>query len=241
MTDRLDPEELAELWNFGDPALSESRFRGAIVAGGSGQLRTLELQTQLARSLGLQGKFDEAVAVLDSVESSDARVLARVFLERGRVLNSSGHPNDAIPFFEKAQGHAQDAGDSYLEVDAYHMMAIADADNSEKWMRLGLAIAESSEDKRTRGWRGALHNNLAWNLHDAGEFAPALTEFELARDVFEETGTPEQVHIAWWSVARCLRSLGRREEALAIQRRLAADDPLDEYVAEEIEELTKTA
>ena len=241
MTDRLNPNELATFWDFSDPALSESRFRVAIDAGDDRQLRTLELQTQLARSLGLQGKFDDAKAILDGIESNDLRVQARVSLERGRILNSSGNPVDAIPSFEAAQRHAQAASDSYLEVDALHMLAIADADNSEKWGRLGVAIAESSDDKRTRGWRGALHNNLAWNLHDAGDFAAALTEFEFARDVFEESGTPEQVHIAWWSVARCLRSLGRREEALAIQRRLAADDPPDEYVAEEIAELTKTA
>jgi len=77
-----------------------------------------QVTTQLARSIGLQNKFDEANKLLDealgvhSEESSkvdkanlktnfDLIVLQlRVALERGRVHNSSGHPALAIPYFQ---------------------------------------------------------------------------------------------------------------------------------------------
>jgi tetratricopeptide (TPR) repeat protein len=52
---------------------------------------------------------------------------------------------------------------------------------------------------------------------------------------------PEQTRIAKWAVARCLRSLGRLDEALHLQRELeeehAAARTSDGYVFEEIAEL----
>jgi hypothetical protein len=49
------------------------------------------------------------------------------------------------------------------------------------------------------------------------------------------------LRIARWSVARCLRTLGRRDEALAIQRALEAEHlragTEDGYVFEELAEL----
>jgi tetratricopeptide (TPR) repeat protein len=240
MPEALNPDLLDVLWDFKDPAASESRFREAIAQDPAHARTTLELRTQLARSLGLQGRFDEALAELDAIESRDDIVLARVNLEQGRVRNSSGQPAEATAFFELARDHASAAGNDYLEVDALHMLAIAEPDRAEEWTNRALAIAESSADDRTRRWRGALHNNLAWSSHDAGELDTALAHFERALDVFQESGTADQVHIAWWSVARCYRSLGRVNEALAIQRRLAEDDPPDEYVAEELAALEST-
>lgn len=61
-----------------------------------------------------------------------------------------------------------------------------------------------------------------------------MVEFEQALAACEETGTPVQVHIAQRAIARCLRSLSRLGEALAIQERLARDDPPDPFVNEEI-------
>jgi hypothetical protein len=52
-----------------------------------------------------------------------------------------------------------------------------------------------------------------------------------------DTGTADQLHVAQWAVARCLRSLGRLEEAREIQERLFAARPDDEYVVSELAEL----
>jgi tetratricopeptide (TPR) repeat protein len=83
-------------------------------------------------------------------------------------------------------------------------------------------------------------NNAAWDLHDMGRYGEALPLFEQAQTEWTARGKPERIRIARWSVARCLRSLCRWEEALAIQRDLeaehAAADSVDGYVFEEIAE-----
>ena len=89
--------------------------------------------------------------------------------------------------------------------------------------------------RSTRGrWRASLYNNLGWSQHDAGRYNEALETFNTALSAYLQFGTPMQVHIASWSVARCLRSLGRRDEALTIQLRLQREDEPDSYVDEEI-------
>ena len=50
--------------------------------------------TQLGRAIGLQGRYEEADALLDAVDGDEPTVAVRVLLERGRVLNSSGHARD---------------------------------------------------------------------------------------------------------------------------------------------------
>ena len=59
------------LWDFDDPEVSERRFREAAAATDDAEERRL-LDTQIARALGLQGRFDEANRALDGV---DARML----------------------------------------------------------------------------------------------------------------------------------------------------------------------
>ena len=66
----------------------------------------------------------------------------------------------------------------------------------------------------------------------------ALQWFQLALTLRTSEGNLARVHVAQWCVARCLRSLGRVDESLAIQRELktsceACGEP-DPYVDEEI-------
>src|SRR3954470_12214059 len=85
------------LWNFDDPAGSEQRLREAADVA-EGRTR-LVLLTQVARALGLQGRYDEGHTVLDQLAVPDGEVAARVSLERGRLLRSSGRPEDSRPHF----------------------------------------------------------------------------------------------------------------------------------------------
>ena len=117
------------------------------------------------------------------------------------------------------------------------MLAIADEDKAQEWTRLALGLIETADDPRTARWSGALHNNLGWALHDGGDPAAALDEFAAALAAYEATGTPEQQRIARWTVARCLRTLGRTAEALDIQLRVLESGPEDGYVSEELGEL----
>ena len=166
---------LDELWNFDDAAASEASFRDAVAV----------LQTQLARALGLQDKFEEADAVLDTIEGAPDRVL----LERGRLRNSAGDPAAAIPLFEAAKEQAQSL---FIRVDALHMLAIADPERAAQHTAAALALLGGAEDDRTRRWAVGLHNNLGWRHFDAGEFTKALGEFELALEAAELYGTQSQ-------------------------------------------------
>jgi cytosine deaminase len=233
----LDPGLLDALWDFDDPAVSEQRFRGRIAYADLAAVATQELATQLARALGMQGRFEEASEILDSLTSQHPVVLARMSLERGRLRHSVGDRPAAVSHFAAGLDHARAVGDDFLAADAAHMLAIADERNAGEWVRVGLAIIDSTTDARARRWRGPLHNNLGWTLHDRGDHDEALEQFRLAQAAFERGGTAAQVNNARWAVARCLRALGRCEEALAIQQRLLANDSPDPYVDEQIDTL----
>ncbi len=58
--------ELAPLWNFDNPQLSEQRLRAALATAAGDD--TLILQTQIARSYGLRGDFATARQVLADIE-----------------------------------------------------------------------------------------------------------------------------------------------------------------------------
>ncbi|MBN9152148.1 MAG: hypothetical protein J0H56_12125 [Micrococcales bacterium] len=227
-------ELLDGLWDFADPALSEQRLRKAARGDGVTPEDRAELETQIARALGLQSRFDEADRLLQQIVFDSPRVATRVLLEQGRVRNSSGHPLDAVAYFTNARAAANRAGLVFLEVDALHMLAIADEAHAARWTQEALAALEQTGDDRTKRWAVALHNNLGWNLHDAGRFDDALAQFSLAQGAAIRFGTQDQQFSARWAVARCLRSLGRAEEALEIQRELSRSRPDDADVREEL-------
>jgi tetratricopeptide (TPR) repeat protein len=229
-----------ELWDFDDPAGSEGRFRRAIDAAPAGSTQSAELITQLARSIGLQGRYDEARALLDTVDgrgSSAPVVGVRSRLERGRLANSAGDPDLAAALLRDALEQAQAAGEEFLAVDAAHMLAIVDGKRGEAWTELALGLIGRADDPRTRRWAGSLHNNAGWTRHDAGDYTAALTEFEAALAAYSTHGTEEQVRVARWAIARALRSLARYDEAIGIQTELREQGPADGYVEEELAEL----
>jgi tetratricopeptide (TPR) repeat protein len=231
----MEASELDALWDFDDPAGSEARFRGALASSPEPD-DALVLRTQLARTLGLQKRFDEANAELDAVPAA-AGSLVEVYtlLERGRVLRSSGSPATAVPLFEQALRAAQSAGLDALAADAAHMLAIAtEGEEQIAWARRALEIADSSEDPRARRWTASITHNLGWTLHDLGRYDEAMEQWRRALALREERGEPEPLRIARWTVARGLRSLGRHEEALAIQLAILPEDPEDQYVHEEL-------
>jgi len=214
------------LWDFTDPAASEARFQALVSEG----------QTQLARTLGLQNRFDEGHAVLDQVEPTTDRVRVRVLLERGRLFNSGGDPAKARTLFKEAYNMASTCGEEALEVDAAHMIAIvAEREEAKGWNERALAKAASSDDPKARKWRASLLNNLGWTYHDEGDYAKALELFQDARDCREQNGQEREERIARWCIARCLRSLMRYEEALAMQRQILEETSGEsEHVREEI-------
>jgi tetratricopeptide (TPR) repeat protein len=109
------------------------------------------------------------------------------------------------------------------------------------WNRKALAAAEGATDERARNWRGSLLNNLGWTLHAGGDIEGALAYWQRALAAHEATGDVSRIRVARWTVARGLRSLGRLDEAEAMQRALAVDtesaNAPDGYVYEELAEI----
>jgi tetratricopeptide (TPR) repeat protein len=236
--------DIDSYWEYSDPAASETRFR-ALLGEVSGDER-LEVQTQVARTYSLRRDFAQAHRLLDEVEprlaTAGAAPRVRYLLERGRTFNSAGEKARAKPLFVEAWEIAHANGLDGLAVDAAHMVPIvAGGAEGAEWTRRGIELARGSTDAKARALLPALLNNHAWNLHDEARYDEALPVFREAEAAWLATGRQPQGRIARWSLARCLRSLGRFDEALAIQRALeqewAAAAAADGYVFEELAEL----
>jgi len=234
----IDPRPL---WDFDDPAASGERFLDAAEDADEPD-RTAWL-TQYVRALGLREKYDEATRILDGLASDDPQAATYLLLERGRVLRSSGQPELARPRFEAAAAAAERGGLEPLHVDALHMVAlVAPADEQLALNRRALEIARAATDPRARDWDASLLNNIGMTHADAGDFDAALAAFEEALAARRRIGDPAEIRIARWMIGWSLRNLGRREEAIAVQRALKAElDDLgdaDQYVDEELALLT---
>ena len=234
-------------WDYDHPDSTEARFREILPAARqSGDRDYLaQLLTQIARCQGLRMKFDEAGRTLDEAGALVGRGMpvarTRLLLERGRLYNSSKRREDSKPLFREAWETATAAGADAYAVDAAHMLGIVETgDSSVAWNRRAVDLAQGSSDPKARRWLGSLYNNLGWTFHDKGDFAAALDLFRKALKAREESGKPGDVRVARWCVARALRSLGRVDEALAMQETLLAEcraaNAPDGFVEEELGE-----
>lgn len=167
------------------------------------RMEKAQVLTQLARSVGLQDRFEEAYSLLDQAEAiwdkfknqpqendtnhSISVLFVRINIEKGRIHNSSGQPQQAIPFFRtacyEAQKYPKDPVLRYLLIDALHMLAIAapSVTDKSKYADLGIKIAENeNSDQRVKNWLGPLLNNAAWDAVDNGRFEDAISLFQRA-------------------------------------------------------------
>jgi len=243
-----EQRDFDKLWNYDDPAGTETKFRELLPKAEKGKDSAyyIELLTQLARTQSLQRKFDEAHEILDKVMKllKPEQIVPRIrfMLERGRTYNSSKVYDKARELFLAAYMQADKYEEDNLAIDAVHMLGIVDkGDESLKWNELAIQMAEDTEDEKARGWLGSLYNNTGWTYHDMGEYDKALELFERNVVWRTEKKSGMQLYIAKWSVARCLRSLGRTEESLEMQLALRGKDSEmysceDGYNSEEIAE-----
>jgi tetratricopeptide (TPR) repeat protein len=244
----IQMRDFDKLWDYNKPAETEQKFREILASlkTSSEMEYELELKTQIARTLGLQQKHEEANQLLDQVESglNGKYPIAklRYLLERGRNLNSSGQKGEAIPLFLEAWESGLELNADFYAVDAAHMLGIAaPQDQQLLWNERAMDLAEASQDKRAQGWLGSLYNNIGWTYHDMQEYDKALAVFLKALDWREAQDQVVETQIAKWCVARTHRSLGNVEKALAMQYELekemaAKEQDEDGYVAEEIAE-----
>ena len=221
--------DIDSLWNFDDPAASEKRFRELPASA--------EVQTQIARAQGLQRRFEEAHRTLNAITTNSPRVEVRYLLERGRVYNSSGKPDQARPLFLAAWEKAQQAKLDFFAVDAAHMIAIVEPpDSALAWNQRATAFAEQSADPKAKNWLGALYNNTGWTHYGKRDYARALEAFERSQASYAAQKRMNEVRIARYSIAKTYRAMGRVPEALAMQQEIQRQQPEDGYVHEEIAE-----
>ncbi|MGC4077289.1 MAG: tetratricopeptide repeat protein [Rubrivivax sp.] len=240
------------LWDFGQPALSEQRFRAALADAHGDDV--LILRTQIARTKGLRGDFDGALAELAAIEPQLAKAgpeaSVRFLLERGRARISPVHDDaartpqalaTARADYLAAAELARRSGLDGLAVDALHMMAFVDRDpaGALRWTQQALDLAMASPQPAARAWQASLRNNLGNALHDLGRHDEAVAQFRSALALRIERGRPERIADARFALGWALREAGQLDEALAIQTALdqaatAAGRP-DAEVLEELE------
>lgn len=217
-----------DLWDYNNPAETEKKFRALLPEAEKELAYHLEVLTQIARTHSLRRDFEAAHQLLDEVYNwitADLKqVYVRYLLERGRTFNSSGSPNEAYSLFLEAWEKALSIDAAYHAVDAAHMLGIA-APSEERlsWNLKALKLAEESEGTRANKWCGSLYNNIGWAYHDQKAYETALSYFQKALEWQEKTENLENIKIAKWCIGRTLRSLGRVEEALALQKNLLAE------------------
>jgi tetratricopeptide (TPR) repeat protein len=235
----IDPRPL---WDFDDPGRSGERFLEA--AERSEEPDRTSWLTQYARALGLQERYDQAMRVLDGLHAETPESATYLALERVRVLRSSGRVEESRPDFGRAAATAEAAGLEALHVDALHMVALAAPQEEQLALtEQALAVARAASDRRARDWDASLLNNIGMSHADAGDFPAALAAFEQALAARERIGDPATIRVARWMIGWTYRNLGRRDEALEIQRALKAElDSVggsDEYVDQELAELAE--
>ncbi|MGH7177234.1 MAG: tetratricopeptide repeat protein [Tepidisphaeraceae bacterium] len=209
------------MWDYADPARTDARFREVLAMARESGDRDylLQLLTQIARAQGLQGRFDDANATLGEVEREIAAraspvVTARYFLERGRVLNSSGDPQKARPLFLQAMDTALGAQLGNFAVDAAHMVAIVEPDPVDQLTWNLRAIALTEQFPETRRWLASLYNNTGEACFRLGQYEQALEWFQKIIEIRQQDRKPLDF-FNHTDVARCLRLLGRVDEAIA--------------------------
>ncbi|MEM7103909.1 MAG: tetratricopeptide repeat protein [Bacteroidota bacterium] len=230
-----------QLWDFRDPAATELAFKALIPLAESADNESYkgQLFTQIARTLGLQRKFEDAHAVLDAIAQStlDAHPIVRVrfLLERGRVFNSSRNKPAAKPLFAEAWEFGKIHKLDYFAVDAAHMMGFIfsgseKVDQKLAWEEKALALAESSPSEKAKKWLGSLYNNIGWSYHEMKAFAKAKSMFEKCLDWQQANEKIAGAKISKWSIAKMDRLLGNTQQALTSQLTLLkADGGQDEY------------
>ena len=246
--------DLAPLWDFSRPEVSEQRFVSALEKATGDD--ALILRTQIARTYGLRREFDKARDVLREVEprvaGAGAEVQVRYHLELGRTFASATHPAALLTAEAKTQARqsygraielARTAKLDGLAIDAIHMAAFVDKAPTDqlKWAEAALAVSLGSQQADAKRWEASIRNNIGYALHQLGRYDEALAQFQQALAIRERGTSAEATRVARWMVAWTLRSLDRDDEALQIQLALekaadAAGKP-DPYVFEELETL----
>lgn len=220
---------MSNLENFddlfvGDPVEIEKNLKELLPEASAlkNQSTYLQILSQIALVRAMQKNFESAHETLNHAEKfltlKDYLARTRILLERGRVFMQSGNAEKARPYFfesyELGKLHHLDEHTA----NAAHMIAIVATTSEEKieWNSIAIDLAESSSSQRTKAWRGSLYNNLGQAYIEAGLYEKALQALKKALKFRKEEKYAPNIRVAQWAVARALRFLDKRDEALSI-------------------------
>ena len=232
----IDPKPL---WDFDNPKASQEKF-AMLAQSTDNEVDKAILFTQVARALGLQGHFEQGFEILESIISNSPEVQAFIHIETGRLLRSSGKPDQAKPEFEIAAELTKASNREELHIDALHMIALVlpQAEQIPFTLRT-LDQARSAKSPEAKNWVASILNNLGMSYSGEGDWEKALECFEEALIERKRMGKQSTVFIARYMVGWALRNLNRNQEALDYQLELQKDLALagdsDEYVDKEVE------
>ncbi len=234
--------DINRLWDFDQPALSEARFRAALI--GASPEDALVLQSQIARSYVLRGERQPALEILRAIEAnvavsgSEAQVC--YWLELGRAHASPAHPPEALTWkaqtqarqaFQEAFRRAKAAGLDPHTIEALHLMAFTENNPERQAMheRDALRFVQFSQQEAAQRWECAVRIGLAQALIRLQNHAEAVSELQAATQAGIRMGTTHCARSAQWFLGWAYRMAGHLNEALALQLELeqsAAGTPL---------------
>jgi tetratricopeptide (TPR) repeat protein len=187
--------------------------------------RDINTITRKARLKALGGDFATGHELLDEAEllaCGNPAHIAMCQLERGRLFNSAGKPEQAVAYFQRAWELACGAQAHGLAVDAAHMLAIAcPLPAASEWTTTALDYIGAHPTEAY--WRGPLHNNLGWTYFEAGRYDEAMVVFEEALAVYAALGNPANIRIARYAITRTMRAQGRIGDAIALGEQAVAE------------------
>lgn len=229
-------QDLDRLWNPADPASSEAALKSLLAeaqsSDGGERDPLIELYSLIARAESFQGKLGPARASLgkaqqlleEQKDASKVSVRIRWLIEMGRLQILEKTPSQARALFSEAWNLAGQSGEDYFAVEIAQLMAKTEPPKAQQgWIVRAIEIAESSPLPKTKRWLGTLYSGLAWKLYDLKQYEKALELFQKSLGHLKTNGTAKEAFVAQWSIGKVLRTLGKTEEALAIQKALLAE------------------
>lgn len=235
---------LERLWIPTDPSASESSFRKLLpfAEGLTGRdcCCLIELHIYIARSEIAQEKVSEARASLAAVERlldehrEYCQVSSRIkwLVETGRLHILEKTPSQARNRFAEAWTLSINSGEDALASGvALMMVAVEPQKQQQEWIMRGIKLAEDSPQPDAKRWLGTLYTSLGWKLFDLRRYDAALAAFQQSLGHLKLNGSDREVFVAKWSIGKVLRTLGKIEEALAIQNALLGE--LDSTMAKD--------
>lgn len=176
----------------------------------------VEAQAQVARTYGIQGKFDEGRPWLSKAATMAHEDMplgwSRYLGVRGRFEWQDQKDNARakatfIQMYDYCVKHKLRS----RALDAAHMVAIVGTKaDQEEWALKAIAEADASGET---GWLASLWNNLGWHYDEENRTDKALIALQNARTWHYKTGNEFTQMVADFYVAHALRRTGKLKEA----------------------------